>query len=234
MLRNGAASFRSEEAMCRVALALGAERIEAYVTPTGIIASVHSGPEHRTQIARVRSIGVDMNRISALEYLSRHHSATVTEIRLQLDQIENLPRQYPMLVTIIMVGLACGAFAMIVGGGPLEAAAAALSAGLMQAVRMRLAEAHLNVIPQTAICATFASSLSLFLVHLLNSTRPEAAVIASVLGLVPGVLLLTSLLDLLRFYLVSGLTRALYASLIIVTIGVGILITLTLTGFVLV
>ncbi|MFN7210790.1 MAG: threonine/serine exporter family protein, partial [Aggregatilineales bacterium] len=54
VLRSGAASFRTQEVMARCAAALGIEQLEAYVTPTGIIASASSGGEHRTQIRQVR------------------------------------------------------------------------------------------------------------------------------------------------------------------------------------
>ncbi len=233
MLRSGAASFRAEQTLCRVARALGVEQIEAYVTPTGIIASVYSGSEHRTQIVRVMGIGVDLNRVSALETLSRQVTATDQPVQLlvQIEAIEKLPRQYPAVLVVITVGLACGALAVILGGGLLEFAAAAVASTLTQALRMRLIALHLNPIPLTVICSTLASTLGVILVRLMSAPKPEIAVVASVLLLVPGVPLITSLLDLLRFYLLSGLARGAYAGLILISIGLGVVITLAITGF---
>src|SRR5689334_14491462 len=71
MLRSGAASFRTDQAVSRVALALGVERVECYVTPNIINATVYRGPEHRTQIAKIESLSVNMDRICALEVLTR-------------------------------------------------------------------------------------------------------------------------------------------------------------------
>ena len=90
MLRSGTVSFRVEQAMSRAAVALAAERLDAYVTLAGIMASIHCGDRHYTQIARIKNIGVDMNRLSAVEHLSQtiplHSSpASVTQV---LDKIE--------------------------------------------------------------------------------------------------------------------------------------------------
>ena len=55
--------------------------------------------------------------------------------------------------------------------------------------------------------------------------------IASVLFLVPGVPLVTALLDLIHLDLISGITRGVYAIILLINIGVGMLLVLALTGF---
>lgn len=54
--------------------------------------------------------------------------------------------------------------------------------------------------------------------------------IASVLLLVPGVPLVTSVLDLTNYDLVSGVTRGTLALLLALSIGIGVLLTLAITG----
>lgn len=233
MLRSGAASFRTDQAVSRVALALGAERVECYVTPNIINATVYRGPEHRTQIAKIEALGVNMDRICALELLARSlkHDVTPPEVSAQIDAIEQRKPNYSPLTVIVAVGLACGAFAFILGGGILEATAATLAACVAQWVRVRLVTARINPLAVTVACAVVAATLSLALVRLLSAPSPRSGVIASVLLLVPGVPLVTAILDLTRFDLVSGVARGVYAGLIIVSIGIGMLIALTLTGF---
>src|SRR5579885_2964192 len=91
MLRSGAASFRTDQTVSRVALALGVERIECYVTPNIINATVYRGPEHRTQIIKIEALGVNMDRICALEGLTRNlpSDANPAELSAQIDAIEN-------------------------------------------------------------------------------------------------------------------------------------------------
>ena len=56
MLNSGAASFRVEQTMAQMGLGLGADRMEIYVTPTGIIATAISGNEQRTRVGQRVSV----------------------------------------------------------------------------------------------------------------------------------------------------------------------------------
>lgn len=117
MLRSGTISFRVEQAMERVALQLGVDRLDTYVTLTGITASIHRGNEHYTQVTHIKSIGVNMACLSAVEYLSQNlPSCTPTSLSAMLDKIEHMPPQYPLVTTIPMIAIACGAFAVLSGG----------------------------------------------------------------------------------------------------------------------
>jgi uncharacterized membrane protein YjjP (DUF1212 family) len=233
MLQSGAASFRADQTICRVALAMGVEHVDAYVTPTVIVATVFSGREHRTQIAKPSGLGVNMDRIAALEHLSRNMPtpALPGEMMRCLDEIEHQPPQYARPLVVLSVALACGAFAAIIGGGTIEMLAAAVGAGAAQTVRFRLIAARVNPIPVTVVCAAVATAISLLLVRVMNAPLPRLGVIASVLLLVPGVPFITAILDMIRFDLVSGLSRGLHAGLLLISIGVGMLLVLALTGF---
>jgi uncharacterized membrane protein YjjP (DUF1212 family) len=240
MLRGGSASFRVEEAMIRTAYAMGIERLDAYVTPTGIIASAYSGREHRTQIVRIPTLGVDMNRVVELELLSRNipDLSTPEVVAAQLDAIEKMGPLYRRWQVAGMVGLACGSLAVILGGGPLEFAAAACGATVAQSVRFWMIGRHFNPIPITVICAAIATAVSYALAqlstvvgpHLGLAVNPRLGVIASVLLLVPGVPLVAAVVDLTHFDLVSGTTRGMYATLLFISIGLGMLIILAWTG----
>lgn len=248
MLHAGSASFRVDRAMRRVAASLGADRVETVVNPNVIIATVHSGGESRTQIVRITGLGVDMNRIAELELLSRHAyrhptEATLSVINAQLDHITKIHNIYPRPLTALAVGMSCAMFALILGGGVPEALSAGVGATTAQALRYTLTDRDLSAPPIAVICAALAALLS-YLVHsvgvplfalpafgnLMPSLMPRTAQIASVLFLVPGVAFITALLDILRFDLTSGVTRAVYALLLLTCIAVGLLIVLSATG----
>jgi uncharacterized membrane protein YjjP (DUF1212 family) len=238
MLRSGAASFRADQTMERLALVLGAERIDSYVTPTGVIVSVYSGREHRTQITRITSLAVDMNRVVEVELLSGNlkTGATPQEIAAELDRIEHVPPNYPPWIVVLAVAVACGAFAFIVGGGLIEAFAAMVGAGAAQAIRLRMVRAKLNPIVVTVVCSAIATAVSYGLLqaapHLgIVPKLPRAGVVASVLLMVPGVPLVTAMLDLTRYDLVSGIARGAYAFILLVSIAIGMLLILAWTGF---
>lgn len=233
MLRNGTSSNRADDAMQRAGAALGADRVEAYVTPTGIIASAYRGDEIQTRVERIRALGVNMQRVYEAELLVRslQHGADAATVDAALTRIELAPSPYKVWTIILACGLGCGSFAVLRGGGPLEFAAAYLAAVAAQFLRHRLMQAKLRVPPVTVLCAIVASSIAIGLVRLMNAPRPELGVIASVLLLVPGVPLVISLLDLLLGNLVSGAARGLYALIVLMSIGVGILISINLWHF---
>lgn len=244
MMRSGSATFRAEQVMRRVSAALGADRLEAFVTTTGIVATVRSSEDHRTEIIRISTLGVDMNRVIELEQFTRNlpSDPTPSYIREKIAEIEAMGPQYSPSMRAFAVAVGCGALAVILGGGLPEMIGATLGAGAAQIVRMRMARAHFSPIPITVVCAAVATSYS-YLVAWLSiqfapliaelgiRSVPRFGVIASVLLLVPGVPLVTSILDLTRLDLVSGTARAAYGLLLVVCIAVGLLLVLTWTGF---
>lgn len=237
MLQSGTVSFRVEQAMQRVAIGLGAERLDAYVTLTGITASLHCGNQHYTQIARMKGFGVDMHRLSAVEYLSQHlpEAATPTQVCLRLDQIEQAPPPYPDWLVIPGVAIACGAFAILSGGQWMDGCAACLSSALGLRLRMQLQTRRLNSIAITVICAAAATLVCAWIVQFfsllqITSPQPQSSFLAAVLFQVPGMLLVTASLDLVRLDLISGLARVTYAVIQLFSVAIGILIVMSFTN----
>lgn len=238
MLKSGTVSFRVEQAMCRVALGLGVERLDAYVTLTGITASIHCGNQHYTQIARVNGLDVDMSRLGAVEYLSLHlpSAATPSQVGALLDKIEQAPPPYPLSMVILAVAVACGAFALLSGGIWVDGLAALISSGLGLWLRLKLQRNRLNPIAVTVICAAVATISCYLIVEGLalfqfRSLMPQTSFLASVLFEVPGMLLVTASLDLVRLDLISGLARVTYALIQLFSVAIGILIVIGFTGF---
>jgi uncharacterized membrane protein YjjP (DUF1212 family) len=231
-LESGAASFRAKEMMQRVAVALGIEHLGTIVTPSVILTTAPGEQGSYTQVLKVRVLGVNMARISALETLSHHAADTsANQVSAMLDDLERSPHGHSQPAVILAVALACGAFAIILGGGLLEFIAAAVGAAVAQAVRIRMTALHLSPYLISAVCASVATALSFLLVRLLAAPSPRLGLIASVLLLVPGTPLVTSLLDLIHLDLISGVTRGVYAVLLVVNMAIGMILVLALTGF---
>lgn len=233
MLHAGAANFRTEQTMAQIGLGLGADHLELYVTPTGIIATAISGHEQRTRVGRVGPLGVNMAQTVALNRLSRHMGligGTLPATRQQILAIRAAPRELPPWVTGPAVGVACGAFAQILGGGAGEFVAAAAGAWLAQWLRLWLHHIRVSAYALTVMCAFLASLVAWGVCQIVNCPRPDLAVIASVLLLVPGVPLVTSVIDLTNHDMLSGLSRAALSILLALSIGVGVMLALWVTG----
>ena len=222
----GTGGYRVIRAMKRAARALGFDRVEAVISVNNITCSFHKGELFRTIVVNRDNPAVDASRIEALENLSHHmgSSDTAEELHRELDQIEQrVGKRWPVWVQALAAGLACSGFAVLNHYPFLEAVVVALAAAVGQIVRHSCARRHLNQLGTTAMAAVVASLMYLFMakglamVGIIDSPTFTTGYVASVLFLIPGFPLFSSLLDLSRFDLFSGLSRLCYATTVICT-----------------
>ncbi len=233
MMQSGAASFRTEKTMAQIGLGMGADRLELYVTPTGIVATAFSGSEQRTRVGRVGLLGVNMAQIVAFYKLARYMAlvgGSMPATRHRVAVIKSTPRELPTWFMILAVGLACGAFSQMLGGGWSEFIASMGGAMVAQFVRLRLIRAGVTPFAITVFCAVIASLLAYVISKGIDGSRTDLAMIGSVLLLVPGVPLVNSVIDLANNDLVSAVSRGTLALMLVLSIGIGIMLTLWITG----
>ncbi|WP_257456035.1 threonine/serine exporter family protein [Archangium lipolyticum] len=233
MVESGANASRVEDAIVRFGLALGAERMDVYATPTGIVASALAQAQHRTRVVRVVKTGIDLNRVAAILQLAERASSgafTRAQLRTELERIASQPRLYGLFTTLFSVGAACAAFALLFGGHALEALVAGAAAGVGQAIREVLVRHHVGRLAMTFLVAAMSAGLALLGSRLLGLPGPGLAVAASVLLLVPGVLMVSSIADLFRGDILPGIVRATSAVLILGTIGGGLFLALLVSA----
>jgi uncharacterized membrane protein YjjP (DUF1212 family) len=237
MLENGANTARVEETVHRLGQALGAESMDILVTPQGIIATAVSHQEHRTRIQRVAKSGVDLSRVAAVIDVSRQAEQgelTTESARAALSRIAQQPRLYGLAITTIAVALGCAGFAVLFGGGAPEFGIVLLAAGMSQYLRHMLLRYNVDRLMTTAVVAAYASAAALVFSAWWAASgaagiHTAIAVAAAVLLLVPGVPLVSGTADLFRGDIISGIARATFAFLVVISIGVGIWATLLLT-----
>src|SRR5574341_772658 len=225
MLENGAATYRVDETLSRLGNALGLAHIEVFATPTGLILEADT-PDGRsaTKVARVNTMSVNMTRLARLGNLSREASAsgmTFEEMASRLHQIEQEGSLYPDWIVIGGVCIACGAFALLFGGGWREVTATLVGAAIGMLVRTKLRPVRLVPLMITAAAAFGATATGSWSCRMLACTKPEVVPIAAVLQLVPGVPMVTAVIDLATGDIISGVARGAYASVIAVGIALG-------------
>ncbi|HEX3049488.1 MAG TPA: threonine/serine exporter family protein [Aggregatilineaceae bacterium] len=233
MLQSGAVSFRTEKTMAQIGLGMGADRLELYVTPTGIIATAFSGSEQRTRVGRVGMLGVNMAQIVAFYKLARYMAMVgggLSATRHRVALIKSTPRELPTWFMVLAVGLACGAFSQMLGGGVAEFIASMGGAMIAQLLRLRLIRAGVTPFAITVFCGVVASLLAYGISQGIHASRTDLAMIGSVLLLVPGVPLVNSVIDLSNNDLVSAVSRGTLALMLVLSIGIGIMLTLWITG----
>lgn len=249
MLESGANTARTEDTVRRIGCGLGAESLDTYVTPSGIIASAQAQDDYRTRILRISNHGVDLGHMAAVvdvadrvERGELDRRGTISE----LNRIAVQPRSYGRWTTTLAVGLACACFSQLFGGRLWEFLVVLAAAGLAQYVRDRLNRLGINRLLGTGIVsgvATF-SALTLALnapglapllaayLPWLPAPQPSLAlcVTSSVILLVPGLLMVSSISDLFRGDTIAGMARAAMALLTIFSIGIGMWVVLLASG----
>ena len=229
LMQAGATIPVVEQVVHRLGTSMGADWMDIYCTPTGIIAMATSGGEHRTRVQRIVSFGVDLARVDAIMTLSRAAETkhlSIQEVRARLAIIREKPRAYGRWLTILAVAAGCGAFAFKMGGSPADVAATIAVAAAGQWWRVTLLARNLSPLVTTAAVATLVAVLGLLL-GLGAPINSNIVTNAAVLLLVPGVFLVGAVYELISGNLVSGLARCAYAVMLIMAIGAGIALTLS-------
>lgn len=240
LLQNGAEISRVQETMERVARAYHVESFNAYVLTNAIFVNGRDGDEPpRTLLKPLNDSGIHLGRICAVNQLSREIAQgqhTVEEAFAALDDIRALP-YLPLWKGALACAVGSAAFSFLFGGGGWDALAA-FFCGLALEPYLRLAEKHrlskfLTHLSSSALAALLGSAL--FLLGL--GTNLDKIIIGSIIRLVPGVALTTSIRDFFNRDFLSGTIRMIDALLTggCIAIGVGVVIRLMslLTGGVL-
>ena len=213
LLASGTGGYRVKRAMQRAAFALGIDRFDASVTLTNVTVTAYGKDDCRTLVSEAPAIGVNASRIEALERISRDISHGITNADLN-DRIDHVVKGgkplYGVWANGLASGFACAAFAVLNKFPPEALLFVLIGATLGQMTRRHLSGRGWNQMGVAALSATVASLIYLVCVSITAKLVPgfiynsanagfapvSAGFVASVLFLIPGFPMFTSLLDL--------------------------------------
>jgi len=221
-LAAGHGSYRVKSHMERVGTALGLEEVKAHVALTEITTTSVRDEIFRTEVSEVRTVGINADRLAELEnYVGDlPERANVDDIEEELNRIAAKPQLYPSWANALAAGAACGAFAFLNNGRPVEIGSVVVAATAGQFWRRRLIHRGINQFGVTMLAAAVACLVYLAAVAGLGAMLPigtthDAGFVSAVLFLVPGFPLVTGALDLARLDLSAGISRLTYALMIL-------------------
>ncbi len=231
LLKNGAEISRVQETMERVAGAYEIDSFDVYVLTNAIFATgVEQGIEHAARMKHVPGTTIHFGRIEAVNQLSREIAQgqhTVEEAFAILKEVRALPYTKLLLsVLACAVGSAC--FSYLFGGGWRDALIAffcgvALELYLYWTSRRGLSKFLTNL--SASALVTFLGAV-FFLLGV--GENMDKIIIGSIIRLVPGVALTTSIRDFFNGDYLSGAIRMLDALLVggCIAVGVGVVVRL--------
>lgn len=231
-LQHGADTERAENTIHHLGTSLGADWLDAFISPNAIVITTMSGGEFRTRARRlVRFGGVDMNVVAGVSQISYDVESGFADratARRTLEEIDNRPKLYNRWLVVLLVGLACAAFSRLFGGDWAAFGVTWVAASAAMVVRQLLTHRYFNLfltVTATAFTATVIASIGVLLGL---GREPQIALAASVLLLVPGVPLINASKDLLQGHMVTGIVRGVFGALISLSIALGIGLAITL------
>ena len=179
------------------------------------------GQDGFTQSLCLTNTGVNTSKLNRLEHFIQDFETegkdmSGEQLHNLLDNIEEIHGLYSPIALGIAAALACGGFAFLLGGGPIEMFCAFVGAGLGNFLRCKLTKHHYTlflgiVLSVSLACLSYAGLLKLGEIFLGLSVKHEAGYICAMLFIIPGFPFITSGIDMAKQDMRSGFERLAYA-----------------------
>lgn len=220
----GAETYRVEESVTRILTAYEVES-EVFAIPNCLIVSITSPEGHPlTYMRRIGFHGNDLDGVTLFTSLSRRICAEKPDPEEAMQLLEETRRsrnQHHWAVVLLGYMLASSAFSVFFGGNLMDGLAggiAGLVVGLLQLFMDRL---KTNTFFQTLLSAIPLALIPYGMGAAGIITNPDAAVIGTVMVLIPGLLFTNAMRDIIFGDTNSGVNRIMQVLLIAIAIACG-------------
>ncbi|MBN1054658.1 threonine/serine exporter [Clostridium botulinum] len=223
MLESGAETYRVEETICRICTSFGVDQADSFVIPTGIMVSISHDDEVVSLVKRVTSRGVDLNKIDKINDLARKTQIellSIDEFNKELIEISKGDR-YSNSYTFFWSAISAGSFAMLFGGNVKDFIVATIIGLIIKIVITICQRLSINEFFVNTLCGAICAFLALIFIKLNIGSNLDKIIIGAIMLLVPGLTITNAIRDTIAGDLLSGMTKALEAFLVAVSIAVG-------------
>ena len=231
LLRNGAEVYRVEDTVLHILEAYEIKDYDVYVLSNGIFASANEDEDDACSMIRHVPLGsVQLNKIAALNQLSREicaHECSLSDAWERLEECKNLPLA-PDSVKLFFCGLGCGCFAYLFGGTLADGIVAFFFGVVLEFFLLTSRKSKSSKFIINILGSAIVTTLSLFALSLGLPVLDDEVIIGSIMPLVPGIALTTSIRDLFNGDYLSGVIHMMDAVLtaFCIAVGVGAIITI--------
>jgi uncharacterized membrane protein YjjP (DUF1212 family) len=178
-----------------------------------------------SRMVTVAGHGVNHRMDQAVRALVREAARTAmapAEIGRRLDALAAEVRRYPHWLVAIAVGVACAAFAGLLGADARAMPATLIASGIGQAVRQAMHRRGVNVFVIVAAVALLTAFLSGLGAGLAGSGTVDLAMFGATLLLVPGVPATNAQVDVMDGFPTLGSARAVSVLMVMVFVAIGV------------
>lgn len=221
---SGAETYRVEESISRV-LSAYKIRSEVFSIPNLLIVTIET--ENRHPMTRTRRIGFhgnDLDSVERFNNLSRRICSEVPapEVAMQwLHETTGSKIKYSLLLKLLGGFIGGAGYAVFFGGGLMDSLCAAICGSLVVLTSNYLDNHKVNQFFSTILCAFVMTFMAHLFANIGLSPCPDAAIIGTMMILVPGLLFTNAMRDIIFGDTNSGINRIVQVLLIAAAIGLG-------------
>ncbi|TEW53650.1 threonine/serine exporter [Psychromonas sp. RZ22] len=229
--QHGAESRLIEQTTQRLGLALGADNIELSISPDAIVVTTLISGHCVTTTRRCFDRGINMQMVCDVQricVMAEKKLLDAQEVKKRLQRLK--PFKHNRWLVVLMIGFSCASFSHFFDGDTAVYWTTFVASSLAMLLRQELAHRHHNPFVIFASAAFVATTVTSLGVVLEVGEHPQIAMAASVLLLVPGFPLINAVSDMLKGYISMGIARWVFATLLAVSVSIGIVAAMTVTG----
>lgn len=153
----------------------------------------------------------------------------LNQLETQIEDLQAMPR-YSVWIVRLFIGIACGCLCLLAGGDLIDGTFAFVASFFGLWARQAMIAKNFNLMVAVACSAFATTTISSINVLYGLGKFPESSVATAVLFLIPGVPLINSIIDLLEGYIPTGLARGAFGGFILLSIAIGMFLSMTLIG----
>lgn len=226
MLRNGAETSRVEDTIIRILRTSKFETTEAFVTPTGIFATLDDASiDMLTYVRRVDKRVIHLYRVSLANDVSRQFCSgkmTLEDAYARMKEIKTEP-PYSDALMIFATGLAAGCFTIVFGGSFEDLCVSTIIGAILAVFQILLYRFDLSKFFIDLICGAIIAIFTIIFFHFLGfGEHFDLIIIGAIMPLVPGVAITNAVRDTIQGDLLSGLARTADAFIVASSIAIGV------------
>ena len=220
----GAETYRVEESISRVLDAYNI-RSEVFSIPNLLIVTIETEEHHpMTRTRRIGYHGNDLDSVERFNNLSRRICAEKPDPELALQWLSDTAKsrvKYQLPVRLLGSLIGAAGYAVFFGGGIWDSICAGICGLLVGISSHYMDKLKVNQFFSTIFCAFVMAFCAYALGVAGISTRPDAAIIGTLMILVPGLLFTNAMRDIIFGDTNSGVNRIVQVLLMAAAIGLG-------------
>lgn len=225
MLQSGAETYRVEDTVVRLGLALGMARVEPFAMPTGLIVTLEDRNGFtRTEVYRIVKRETNLHKVIMINDLSRQVAQGQLDYNQIVERIKEVGSSgdlYPRYLYWLAAGVGSGAFSVLFEANLLEFCVATVAGWVVHSALALFRKKSLNQFIIAFSGGAISACMAVLGQWVFPQINFDRVLTGAIMTLVPGVAITNAIRDVINEDLISGGSRGLDAFLTAMAVAGG-------------